>query len=183
MSNWLKGLLTPTHPARKQETGAGERLRYRLLWDRRVSSHDIHVQESDGIVRLSGVVDSFDKLDAAERIARSTLGVRRVKSKLEIDPFLTRPDDEITMLAEKAIRSQDLTEGESIRVSVKRGVVTLSGVVASKEKKAFASGAVWKLSGIADCSNQIKIDRSVGRSNVSPFVLGIQYPYSHYPFG
>ena len=49
-------------------------------------SRNIDVDTDNGVVTLKGSVDSLHERDAAEQIARSTAGVKRVVNTLSVAP-------------------------------------------------------------------------------------------------
>jgi hyperosmotically inducible protein len=56
----------------------------KLLADKRVSSSRIHVETNDGVVALTGAVDTAAERTRATYVARHTRGVRRVEDHLTI---------------------------------------------------------------------------------------------------
>lgn len=145
-----------------------KRIQERIQWDRRVSNSDIHVISRSGDVTLIGKVDSRLKILAAVEIAKSTKGVTSVRNQLEVPLSFERPDSELKNLIENRIREMSLVGKEFISVVVEKGSVKLEGVVLSKQKKALAAGFAWKLSGVNDCHNLIKIDGEVKPFDFSP---------------
>jgi osmotically-inducible protein OsmY len=55
-----------------------------LEWDARVRSTEIGVAVKDGVVTLTGWVDSYAKKAAAERAAHSVRGVKAVANDIEV---------------------------------------------------------------------------------------------------
>ena len=55
-----------------------------LLADKRVSGMDVSVETFKGRVLLSGYVNSPEERQTAERIARSTAGVKEVNNKIAV---------------------------------------------------------------------------------------------------
>lgn len=56
----------------------------KLLADKKVSSSSIHVETNDGVVMLTGAVDTAAERTRASYVARHTHGVRRVEDRLTI---------------------------------------------------------------------------------------------------
>ena len=55
-----------------------------LKWEPQLNASEIGVSVKNGVVTLSGIVDSFPKKLAAERVAKSVLGVRAVAVDLQV---------------------------------------------------------------------------------------------------
>ena len=55
-----------------------------LSWDTRVSPTEVGVQVSKGVVTLSGTVDSWAKVRAAEKAAHRVVGVLDVANDLSV---------------------------------------------------------------------------------------------------
>src|SRR3989440_12991639 len=55
-----------------------------LKWDARVQPNEIGVSVKDGVVTLTGVVDSYSKRWAAEEAAHRVRGVKAVANDIEI---------------------------------------------------------------------------------------------------
>src|SRR5271163_1782569 len=102
-----------------------------LDWEPVVHSTEIGVGVKDGIVTLSGVVDSHAAKRAAERAAGRVRGVRAVSSQLEVKPLggVERSDADIAWAAANALAWSALVPKERISVSVSRGWILLEGAV------------------------------------------------------
>lgn len=55
-----------------------------MIRDSEVSASNIHVETSNGTVRLSGTASSSREADKAEQIARNTQGVKAVKNDIRV---------------------------------------------------------------------------------------------------
>ena len=62
-----------------------------LAWEAEVQPNEIGVAVNDGIVTLTGLVDSFAKKWAAERAAQRVHGVVAVANDIEVRPARLRP--------------------------------------------------------------------------------------------
>ena len=69
-----------------------------LKWEPTIRAAEIGVGVTDGVVTLSGHVDSFYKKSAAERAAWRVFGVQAVVEEIQVrlPGSLKRPDEEIT---------------------------------------------------------------------------------------
>ncbi|HEY0874863.1 MAG TPA: BON domain-containing protein [Vicinamibacterales bacterium] len=145
--------------------------------DDRVKGMDIDVDTQDGVVTLSGTVDS----DAAHRralaLARNTEGVRDVRDQLKVGAAgaaadadtsrtetteLKRPDEWITVKIQSQYFLDGDVKGHQINVDTRNGVVTLTGTVASDELKQQAEQIARDTAGVTRVVNQLKVGSSGG---------------------
>jgi osmotically-inducible protein OsmY len=77
-----------------------------LSWDRRVQPNEIGVVVTDGVVTLTGWVESYLKRWAAEEAAHRVSGVTAVANEIEVrlPSYLQRTDAE---LAEEVVRAPE----------------------------------------------------------------------------
>ena len=109
----------------------------RLAADPDVSSYEVDVDSTDGIVRLSGWVETEAERAAAEQVARNTDGVRSVKNEIKLgDPSLEEnvEDGLILVKVKSKLAADPDVNALDIDVDVSRGVVTLSGDVEGKDQ-------------------------------------------------
>ena len=130
-----------------------------LGWEPIVRSAEIGVGVKDGIVTLSGVVDSQTVRRAAERAAVRVLGVKAVSSQLEVDPVGSkgRTDGDIAWAAANTLAWNAVIPADRIHIEVSRGWVTLEGSVEWRFQKMAAEDAVADLSGVEGVTNLIAV--------------------------
>ena len=149
---------------------ADERIQDRVLaeleWDPRIRSTQIGVAVKEGVVTLTGCVDSYVKKLAAERAARRVRGVRAVVNDIQVHLpiFAQRTDADIAAEACRALARHVLVPADRIRVTVSRGVITLNGEVTWEFEKRAAEGAVRRLVGVRGVVNNIRVRPPVGPS-------------------
>jgi osmotically-inducible protein OsmY len=130
-----------------------------LDWEPVVRSTEIGVGVREGIVTLSGVVDSHAVKRAVERAAARVRGVRAVSSQLEVKPVgpAERSDGDIAWAAANALAWNALVPQERISVSVTHGWIVLEGAVERRFQKMAAEDAVADLAGVAGVTNLIAV--------------------------
>jgi osmotically-inducible protein OsmY len=130
-----------------------------LDWEPVVRSTEIGVGVKDGIVTLSGIVDSHAAKRAVERAAARVRGVRALSSQLEVKPVgpAERTDADIAWAAANALAWNALVPQERISVSVTRGWIVLEGAVERRFQKMAAEDAVADLAGVVGVTNLIAI--------------------------
>jgi osmotically-inducible protein OsmY len=134
-----------------------------LDWEPVVHSTEIGVAVKDGIVTLSGVVDSHAARRAVERAASRVRGVRAVSSQLEVKPvgLAERTDADIAWAAANALAWNALVPQEHISVNVSRGWIVLEGAVERRFQKMAAEDAVADLAGVVGVTNLIAVRPAV----------------------
>jgi osmotically-inducible protein OsmY len=133
-----------------------------------VRSTDIGVSVHEGVVTLSGFVDSYgDKFDA-ERTVKRVFGVKGLANDLEVKlPYAAqRPDPEIAEAAVHALAAAGSVPQRRIQVTVREGVVILEGEVDWKFQSMAAEDALRRLSGVRDVRNHITVKPHVSLPDV-----------------
>jgi osmotically-inducible protein OsmY len=128
-----------------------------LKWDARVQPNEIGVVVKDGVVTLTGWVDSYTKKWVAERAAHRVNGVVAVANDLEIrlPTSAERTDADIAAAASRTLEWDTLVPVEHLEITVAKGWVTLKGEVEWQYQKMEAERAVRRLSGVRGVTNQI----------------------------
>ena len=112
-----------------------------------VRSTEIGVSVKDGVVTLSGFVDSYAKKYAAERAAKRVYGVKAVANDLEVELPLgaERPDPDIARAAVQVLQSRTTVPAERIKVTVRDGWITLEGTStgSSRRKPQRKRSVIW----------------------------------------
>ena len=130
-----------------------------LEWDARIRSTEIGVAVKDGVVTLTGWVDSYAKKLAAERAAHRVRGVKAVANEIEVllPSSAERTDADIALEASRELAWEALVPADQIEVTVSRGIVTLRGEVSWEYERRAAERAVRRLSGVRNVVNLIKV--------------------------
>jgi len=130
-----------------------------LEWEPRVNAVHIGVTAKDGVVTLSGIVDSFAEKAAAERAVGRVRGVRAVAEEIEVRlPHEQKHADE--EIAERALRilAWDIeVPHERIALRVEHGVVTLTGQVSRFFQREAAAADIRRLGGVRGVVNLIEV--------------------------
>ena len=130
-----------------------------LAWDPAVKSTAIGVAVKDGVVTLSGHLETFAEKHAAERALGRVAGVKAIA--LELDVKLSfdhkRSDTDIAVNAEQALKWSTQVPVEAIRLTVDHGSVTLQGEVEWDYQRRSAEKAIRPLMGVVGISNEITL--------------------------
>jgi osmotically-inducible protein OsmY len=140
-----------------------------LEWDPAVSATHVGVAVADGVVTLTGHLDSYAEKYAAERAAQRVAGVKAVAVELDVRPIAghQRTDAEIAAAVEWALRWNSLVPEERVKVMVERGWVTLSGELDWDYQREQALKAVRPLTGVLGVTNQMTLKPQVTPSNIT----------------
>jgi len=130
-----------------------------LRWDARVAPNEIGVAVKDGVVTLSGQVESYTKKWAAEDAALRVRGVRGVANDVEVKlPFDDqRSDADIASAAINALKWDASIPTDKVQVTVAKGWVTLKGQVDWNFQKEAAEREVRNLKGVLGVVNLITV--------------------------
>jgi osmotically-inducible protein OsmY len=130
-----------------------------LKWELLTNANEIGVAVKDGIVTLSGTVDSYYKKLQAERAATKVLGVKAVAQEISVhlSDRGVRNDSEIASAVLNALAWHSSIPEEKIKVKVEKGWVTLEGEVEWDFQRNYSKSAVENLQGVVGISNNIHI--------------------------
>jgi osmotically-inducible protein OsmY len=144
-----------------------------LNWEPSVTAAQIGVAANAGVVTLTGHVASFAQKHAAESAVRRVRGVKAVAEEIEVRlPYeIKRSDEEIAGAALGRFEWDVSIPRDSIKVTVDKGWVTLTGEVDRHYQKDAASMDVRSLFGVTGVSNQITIRSTVNTSNISDDIV------------
>jgi osmotically-inducible protein OsmY len=139
-----------------------------LTWEPRVQPNEIGVIVKDGVVTLTGWVDSYSKRWAAEEAARRVRGVKALANEIEVRlPFSSeRTDSDIAEAAVRALKWNVLVPADKINVTVSKGWVTLRGEVEWRYQHDEAERAVHNLWGVKGVTNLITVKPRIAPSDI-----------------
>ena len=130
-----------------------------IKWQPLLHAAEIGVTVKDGVVSLTGVVDSYSKKSEAEDAAKNVAGVTVVVEKIEVKlPSLwSKNSSEIANEVLTAIKARWDLPQDKIKVKVENGWITLTGELTWNYQREDASDAVRNLMGVTGVSNNITI--------------------------
>lgn len=132
----------------------------RLVASPEVSSYEIDVDSTDGVVRLSGWVETEAERAAAQRVALNTDGVRSVKNEISLgDPSLGEnvTDGVILVKVKSKLAADPDVSALDIDVDVSRGIVTLSGDVPGDAQVEEAVRLARSTEGVRSVTNKLDV--------------------------
>lgn len=128
-----------------------------LRSDPDVDATEIGVTVRNGVVTLSGFVNSYGQRDQAERDAERVTGVLGIADDLEVrlEILDQRPDPDIVRDALSALKLKLPFSSERIRVVARDGWLTLEGALTWEFERARAELAVRHVRGMKGVTNSI----------------------------
>lgn len=128
-----------------------------LRWDHSVQANEIGVAVKNGVVTLTGTVDTYLKKWRAEEAAHRVSGVIAVANDITVRTSAVgeRTDSDIAAAAVYALKWNTSVPAEKIQVTVDKGWVTLKGEVEWQYQKEEVERSVRRLWGVKSVSNLI----------------------------
>jgi len=135
-----------------------------LEWEPSLDAAHIGVTARNGVVTLSGFVDSYAAKMAAERAAARVQGVTAVAEEIEVrlPSHQKHADDEIAERAVRILAWDVEVPHERIQLKVEHGIVTLTGDVGYQFQRVAAEAAVRRLGGTRGVMNLIRVLPAAG---------------------
>jgi osmotically-inducible protein OsmY len=130
-----------------------------LTWIPNVDAAHIGVSARNGVVTLSGIVNTLAEKLGAERAARRVKGVQGIAQEIVVRPP-SAPKHADTEIAERAVEilNWDVeVPHRQIQVEVEHGVVMLTGTVPFQFQKQAAEHDVGQLGGVVEVINRIEV--------------------------
>jgi len=139
-----------------------------LEFEPRVDATKIGVAVENGVVTLSGWVESYPQKLAAERAVTRVHRVKGLAEEIEVRPnsFDGVSDDEIARRAIAALHWSTLIPDDRVMVKVEHGMVTLSGTVDWAYQKRGALQVVRDLRGVTSVADMIELNPRVAPADV-----------------
>ena len=130
-----------------------------LAWEPMVNADHIGVTARDGVVTLTGHVESYWQKRAAEQAVGRVKGVKGIAEALVVRlPLDTRrSDEEIAAAAVNRLDWDGSLPPDTVKVLVQDGLVTLTGTVPHHYQRGNAALAVQPLWGVLGVSNEIAV--------------------------
>jgi osmotically-inducible protein OsmY len=116
----------------------------------------VAITASDGVISLTGFVDTYAQKFSAEQAVKRVRGVRGVANDIHVKVGDERSDPEIARDAVQALQSHPKVP-RGVTLTVRDGCITLEGGVERNDQRSAAESAVRHLQGVKSVSNAISI--------------------------
>jgi osmotically-inducible protein OsmY len=139
-----------------------------MKYEPRVLPNEIGVVVKDGIVTLTGWVDSYTKRWAAEEAAMRVRGVKAVANEIEVRlaPSSERTDADLAAAAARALEWDAFLPPGAVQATVSKGWVALKGEVEWQYQRQDAERVVRRLTGVRGVTNLITVRARVTPSEI-----------------
>lgn len=141
------------------DTTLTAKMRAELLGNDTLRSSDIKIETRDGVVQLSGFVNSETEKELAEALAEKLREARDVENDIIVQPGRTSADPvadaRLTATVKGRFMQDDAVRATAINVNSSGGVVQLSGFAASEEEKNVAERIAGSVEGVQGVENDI----------------------------
>lgn len=129
-----------------------------------VKATQVQVESKDGIVQLTGFVDSSDRITAAASVATGVAGVAKVENNLKVKGSDRTAggvvdDAMVTAKVKSALLADSNTHGMKIDVDTRKGAVQLNGFVASDMEKSHAAHLAATIEGVKSVENNLTVKK------------------------
>ena len=130
-----------------------------LLWDPLVSDTKVGVTVNEGVVTLTGHLDTYAEKVAAKRAAERVSGVKAIAVEIDVIPAGAhqRSDTEIALAVEHALSWNTSVPQDRVKVAVEKGWVTLMGDLDWNFQRRAVERMVRQLKGVVGITDNIKL--------------------------
>lgn len=130
-----------------------------LEWEPAIDAAHVGVAASNGVVTLTGHLNSYAEKATIERVVSRVAGVRAVA--VELDVRLSnrdaRSDTDLAGAAQNALAWNVVLPPDKVKVKAEKGWLTLSGELEWEFQRNAASNAVRPLKGVLGVTNSITL--------------------------
>lgn len=145
-----------------------------LRWDPQVEPTELGVIVNDGVVTLTGWVDTYLMRMAAQHAAHRVAGVTAVANEIvvRLASAAERSDMDIAAAAVRALEWDAAVPIEKIDVTVSKGWVTLQGEVTWQFQKEAAERVIHRLAGVRGVSNILMVTPRLDATGIKEQIEG-----------
>jgi len=139
-----------------------------LAWDPAINANAIGVAVKDGIVTVSGHLQTYAEKTAVQKALQRVAGVKAMA--LEIDVLLSashrRSDTDLAAAAEQVLRDNGKIPADRIRLVVDKGWITLQGELDWDYQRRSIEKALRPLIGVVGITDEISLRPQVSGRDV-----------------
>lgn len=140
-----------------------------LLWDPLIPEARVGVSVNDGVVSLSGHLDTYAEKIAVKRAVERVSGVKAIAVEIEVIPTGSHQhsDTEIAATVEHVLSWNTSIPRDRIKISVEKGWVTLSGELDWDFQRRAAERMIRPLKGVVGIVDNIRLKAMAMPMNLS----------------
>lgn len=130
-----------------------------LVWDPLIPEARVGVSVNDGVVTLTGHLDTYAEKVAAKRAVERVSGVKAIAMELDVIPVGVhqRSDTEIATAVQHALSWNTSVPQDQVKVSVEKGWVTLSGELDWNFQRRAVERMIRPLKGVVGITDNIRL--------------------------
>lgn len=153
----------------KTDTELRREVEEELFWESEVPDARVGVAVSEGVVTLTGHLDTYVQKDAAQQAAQRVAGVRAVAVELDVIPVGNhqRSDTEIAAAIEHMLAWSTAVPQDQVKVTVEKGWVTLSGELDQNFQRLAAERMIRPLKGVVGITDKIHLKSTAVPTDLS----------------
>ena len=148
---------TPVRAARNDDARIVAAAKQSYVFRTYLKNDDIKIQADDGTVTLKGEVPDRSHKDMAQDTVESLPGVKSVENQLVVKPVEEQSDGWIEFKVKSALLFHRSVSGTKTTLSVKDGIVTLSGTAASQAQKDLTEEYAKDIEGVKEVKNEMTV--------------------------
>jgi osmotically-inducible protein OsmY len=154
--------------AMSNDTALKESVLAELLWEPSVKAAHIGVTARDGVIALTGHVQTYAEKHAAEAAVRRVKGVKAIAEEIEVKLSFEakRSDEDIAGAIVSRMAWDSTLPKDAIKATVHDGWVTLTGEVNWHFEHDAAAQDVRRLWGVVGVTNDVTVKSRVDTLNV-----------------
>lgn len=140
-----------------------------LLWDPLVPETKIGVAVNEGVVTLSGHLDTYAEKVASKRAVERVAGVKAIAVELTVIPvgLHQRTDTEIATSIEHVLGWNTSVPQDHVKVTVEKGWVTLNGELDWNFQRRAVERMIRPLKGVVGITDNIRLKELPVSVNIS----------------
>lgn len=140
-----------------------------LLWDPLVPEAKVGVAVNEGVVTLSGHLDTYAEKVAAKRAVERVAGVKAIAVELNVIPagLHQRSDTEIATAIEHVLGWNTSVPQDQVKVAVEKGWVTLGGELDWNFQRRAVERMIRPLKGVVGITDNIRLKELPVSGNIS----------------
>ncbi len=148
----------PHRPLFRSDDELKEALEEAFYQDYRIGRGNIEISVTDGLITLTGAVESIGAKAAAESVAADLPGGDQVFSFLTVSRLEAVSDDQIAEALRERFRGDSVLHQSGFTVEVEESAVTLSGQVETVYQRMRAMRIAANQPGVARVTSRLRID-------------------------
>lgn len=139
-----------------------------LEWEPYLNSAELGVAVKNGVVTLSGILNSFSKKMEVEKAVKRVKGVKAIAEDIEVNisPEHFRTDSQIANAVLDTLKWNTAIPDDKIFVKVEEGIVKLEGETEWDFQRSSAKSLVQNLAGVRSVVNLINVKPQLTPLNI-----------------